>query len=48
MAKCSKCHKPIVWVKTASGKSTPQDPDGETHWATCPFADEFRKPRDSG
>jgi len=77
---CSKCHAPIVWVFTESGKRMPLDPlpvangtvvyagagpdrvrvlkksDEDdlflrglqrfvSHFATCKFANSFRKPR---
>ena len=53
---CRSCKAPIVWMKTRSGKSCPVNADtyhGEelfdrgihtAHFATCPNADQFRKP----
>lgn len=37
------CCAVINWVKTANGKFTPINPDGSTHWATCPEAKKFKK-----
>jgi len=44
-ATCSSCGAPILWVVTQAGKRMPLDPDGTTHFATCPNADEHRKPK---
>ena len=46
---CSKCGAPIIWIKTERGKWMPADeglPTGMArtpHWATCPYADDFRR-----
>ena len=43
-ASCKKCGKKILWAKTLKGKNMPVDSETkEPHWATCKFADEFRK-----
>jgi len=42
---CKACGQPIRWVKTTSGKFTPIDLDGMTHWATCKDAESFRADR---
>ena len=52
---CASCRAPIAWVVTAKGKRMPvnwparADADGvrrgESHFATCPEADAWRKPR---
>ena len=42
-SQCKACGAPIVWVRTKSGKWTPQDLDGGSHWATCPEAHKFKK-----
>jgi hypothetical protein len=34
--RCRSCSAVIYWVETASGKKLPMDPDGVTHFATCP------------
>jgi hypothetical protein len=44
-SKCRACCAPISWVKTPTGKWTPQNQDGSSHWATCNRADQFRKPK---
>lgn len=41
--KCRSCDAPVQWVKTATGKWTPANPDGSPHWATCPQAKEWKK-----
>jgi len=40
---CKGCGAAILWVTTKNGKAAPYDPDGETHWATCPNAKRFKK-----
>ena len=42
---CRSCGAPITWVKTESGKWMPLDPDGTSHFATCPDAAKWRKKR---
>lgn len=37
------CGAEIIWVKTKTGKLTPNNLDGITHWATCPNAKHFKK-----
>lgn len=44
-ASCKGCGEKIVWVVTKNGKRMPLDPDGTPHWASCPAAPEFRKPK---
>lgn len=44
-AACRSCQAPIFWVKTASQKNMPVDPDGTSHFATCPEAAKHRRPR---
>lgn len=45
VASCSGCGAAIVWVVTTKGKRMPVDGDGTSHFATCPDAKRFRKPR---
>ena len=45
-SRCRKCDKFFYWVRMESGKLMPVDIDGTSHFATCPAADEFRRPRD--
>ena len=33
---CRSCGAAIRWVETRTGKRMPMDPDGTTHFATCP------------
>ena len=43
---CRSCHAPIRWARNEqSGRMSPFDLDGKSHFATCPNADDFRKPR---
>lgn len=43
MARCKSCNAPIVWEKTETGKATPNNLDGGSHWVTCPQRREWRK-----
>lgn len=40
---CRSCSAPIVWIVTASGKRMPVDPDGVSHFETCPNAAQHRR-----
>jgi hypothetical protein len=42
---CRSCTAPIYWIDTKAGKRMPVNPDGSSHFATCPNADAHRKPR---
>lgn len=42
---CSTCHQHVLWVHTRTGKRAPLDPDGISHFATCPQADQHRRTR---
>jgi len=44
-AKCRACGEDIFWVKTKNGKLMPMNFNElkQTHFATCPEADKFRK-----
>lgn len=42
---CRSCRAPIFWILTPAGKPMPVDPDGKSHFATCPDASKHRKPR---
>lgn len=35
---CISCNAPIYWVVSRAGKRMPLDPDGTSHFATCPAA----------
>lgn len=37
------CGATVYWWETASGKLSPHDADGTSHFATCPVAGQFRK-----
>ena len=32
MARCKKCGKEIIWIKTPSGRSMPCDPEEVVYW----------------
>ncbi len=40
---CSSCMETIYWIVTKNGKRAPYNPDGTSHFATCPNADAHRK-----
>ena len=40
---CRSCDAKVFWIKTARGKNMPVDPDGHSHFATCPNAEQHRK-----
>lgn len=44
-ATCRGCCAEIYFVVTAAGKNAPLDPDGGSHFATCPNSERFRKPK---
>jgi hypothetical protein len=42
--RCRSCGAPIAWAKySVDGKAAPFNPDGTSHFATCPQADQWRK-----
>lgn len=48
-AECRSCGAPILWCVTARGKKMPVDVPADdepttSHFATCPNAQEWRKP----
>lgn len=42
--KCRSCGAPVIWGYTKAGKRCPFDPDGTSHFATCPQAKTWTKP----
>lgn len=40
---CRSCGAPVLWVETAKGKHAPLNPDGTSHFSTCPQAVAWRK-----
>lgn len=40
---CRSCKADIMWATTPAGKPSPLNPDGTSHFATCPQADSWRK-----
>jgi hypothetical protein len=43
---CRSCGADVVWITTTLGRKMPVDPGtGESHFATCPQADKWRKER---
>jgi hypothetical protein len=48
-SKCRGCGQEIHWAKTINDKFIPIDPDFKTsHFATCPQANKFKKPKQRG
>lgn len=43
MGECRSCRARVAWVVTAKGKRAPYNPDGISHYATCPQAATWRK-----
>ena len=39
---CLSCGAEIYWAVTRKGKATPVNPDGVSHFETCPHADDWR------
>lgn len=44
---CRSCGGRMFWIVTASGRKMPLNPDGTSHFASCPDADAHRKPKPS-
>jgi hypothetical protein len=42
-ALCAGCKATIYWIVTLKGKKMPVNPDGTSHFATCPQAATFRR-----
>jgi len=43
---CRSCRAVVLWVESRStGKRAPINPDGISHFATCPDAAKWRKPK---
>lgn len=40
---CRSCHRPVYWLTTPRDKHLPYNPDGTSHWGTCPNADQHRR-----
>ncbi len=40
---CRSCGAPVFWRITRKGTPAPFDPDGTSHFATCPQAATWRK-----
>lgn len=40
---CRSCSAPIYWIVTPAGKKCPVNPDGVSHFATCPNASSHSK-----
>lgn len=43
--RCHGCGAVIEWWMTVAGKRSPHDPDGVSHFATCPERARFRRRR---
>lgn len=42
---CRGCQAVIFWILTSLGNKMPVNADGTSHFATCPDANKFRKPK---
>jgi hypothetical protein len=42
-SRCRSCGAPIIWWITPAGRRSPHDPDGTSHFATCPHAERHRQ-----
>lgn len=42
---CRSCDATIHWIVTPAGRRMPVNPDGTSHFATCPNAEQHRKPK---
>lgn len=42
---CKSCEATIYWIETVNRRRMPVNPDGTSHFATCPNADRHRKVR---
>lgn len=42
-AECRSCNATVYWCVTRQNKRMPLDPDGTSHFATCPQAGKWRK-----
>lgn len=40
---CRSCPQAIAWHKTRAGRPAPLNPDGTSHFANCPGADQHRR-----
>jgi hypothetical protein len=43
MAECRSCHATIFWGETPNGRRAPFDPDGQSHFITCPDRRAWRR-----
>lgn len=39
---CRSCPETIIWIKTPAGKAAPYNPDGTSHFATCPGSSRWK------
>lgn len=45
VARCRSCNAEVLWCVTPHARLAPVDRDGVSHFATCPQASTWRKPR---
>lgn len=43
IGECRSCLAPVMWATTGDGAKNPVNPDGVTHFATCPDASSWRR-----
>jgi hypothetical protein len=46
-AKCRSCDADVFWIQTKNGKKMPANPDGTSHFSTCPNANQHRAESES-
>lgn len=42
-ARCRSCHALILWCRTPNQKRAPLNPDGTSHFSSCPQAEQWRR-----
>jgi len=45
VGRCRSCGAGVLWCTTPAGRRAPVDPDGISHFATCPQSNTWRKAR---
>ena len=43
IGRCRSCRAEVLWCITPAGKKAPVDPDGTSHFASCPDATAWRR-----
>ena len=48
MSQCRSCQAVIFWGETPNGRRAPFDPDGQSHFSTCPDRRQWRRDEGTG